>query len=59
MQLKVYNIYVVENLVAHPPLPKYSINLALFIFPSVCNAKSPDHQFSLIFFHELRHHKVR
>ena len=57
LQLKVHNVYVVQKLVGHPPWQKYHISFALFFFPSVCNARSLDHQFFLIFLHNVRHHK--
>ena len=33
--------------------------MALSVFPFVCNARFLDHQFFLIFPHEVSHHKVR
>ena len=49
LQLKVHNVYVVRKLVGHPPWQKCPTNLALFVFPSLWNGRSPDHQFFLIF----------
>ena len=59
LQLKVHNVYMLLKLVGHPPHQKYPINLALFIFPSVCNARSLCHQFFSIFFHKVRQRKVK
>lgn len=35
------------------------ITLALFVFQSACNSRSPDHLFFQMFFHGVRHLKVR
>ena len=58
LQLKFYIIYVVQKLIGHPK-QECPINFALFLFPFVCNARSPDHQLFLIFSHEVLHHKGR
>ena len=52
LQLKVYIVYLVQKLVGHSPwqeCPIDFINLSLFVFPFVCNARSLDHQFFLFF----------
>ena len=49
LQLKIYIAYVVRTLVRHPPLQECPINLASFLFPFVCNARSLYHQFFSIF----------
>ena len=57
LQLKVYIAYVMRKLVLHPPEQECPINLVLFLFPFVCNARSLDHQFFLFF--PISHHNVR
>ena len=57
--MQVHNVYVVRKLVGNQPCQKCFRNLALFIFPSACNSRAPDHQFFLISFHEVKHHKIR
>ena len=51
LQVKVYIyiVYVVRKLVGHPPQWECPINLASFLFPFICNARSLDHQFFLFF----------
>ena len=41
------------------PSRKCTVNLALLVFPYVCNARSLYHQFFSTFFHEVRQHKIR
>ena len=49
LHLKVYIFYVTRKLVGHPPWQECTLNLALFLFPFVCNARSLNHQFFLFF----------
>ena len=58
LQMKKHNVYLVQKLVGHPPLQECYINLVLFAFPSVCNARSLDNQFFLFFSHDVSHNKV-
>ena len=59
LQLKVYIVYVMRNFVGHPPQQQCPINLALFFFPFVYNARSLDHHFFTSFSNEFSRHKVR
>ena len=58
LQLKVHNVYTVQNL-GYPPQQECPINFPLLVFASVCYCKISGSSAFSIFCHKVLYHKVR